>query len=395
MVEITAFYGTTWCSDCKRSKQFLGEHRIPYKWIDIEQDEEAARYVESVNYGKRKVPTIVFSDGSILVEPSNAELAEKLGLVQELGHDFHDVIIIGGGPAGLTAALYAAREGLDVVVVEKGAFGGQIGFTERLDNFPGFPEGISGNELAERFVKQVKRFGVELLGATEIVSVRHEPPYLIAMTSSGKELSAKAMVVATGSKYRTMNVPGEKELIGYKIHFCATCDGPFYRDKNVAVIGGGNSAFEESIFLARFANKVSIIGRTNEWTASAILQEKVAKDPKIETVPNKVVKEFKVGSGKTLEGIVVEDRVTGEVSTFTEFDGVFVFIGLKPNVTAVKDLVDPDGRGFIRTDGQLMTKTPGLFAAGDCRSGSTKQAASAAGEGATVALMVREYLKNH
>ncbi|MHA1910299.1 MAG: FAD-dependent oxidoreductase [Candidatus Kariarchaeaceae archaeon] len=393
MLKIISFFGTPWCSDCKRTKAFLGEHRIPYDWINIDDNEEAARVVEKINDGKRKVPTLVFSDDSVLVEPSNAELAEKLGLRTGLGHDFHDVIVIGGGPAGMMTALYCAREALDVVIIEKGAMGGQIGFTERLDNFPGFPEGIEGHELAERLTKQVIRFNAEMLKAVEIKTIRKENDYLVAITTTGEEITAKVIVVATGSMYKTLEIPGEQELIGYKVHFCATCDGPFYKGKEVVLIGGGNSAFEESIFLARFVEKVTIIGRSNKWKATQILQDKVAQEERIEIIPNKTIKEFLVGPKKTLEGIKMVDNETNEEELF-KTDGVFVFAGISPNNSLLEGLAEFDDRGFVKTYKTMMTQTVGLFAAGDLRSGSTKQAASAAGEGAAVALMVKAYLQD-
>ncbi len=393
MVEIEKFYGTSWCSDCKRAKQFLGEHRIPYNWIDIENNPDAAEFVMKINNGKRKVPTIVLSDGTVLVEPSNAELAEKLGLVSDLGHDFHDIVIVGGGPAGLTAALYNARDGYDVVVVERASLGGQAGFTERLDNYPGFPEGIAGAELARRIVKQTEQFGVEFLKATEVEKVFVENGILVAKSKSGKETSGKAMLIATGSRYRKLGVPGEDELIGYKIHFCATCDFIWYKNKEVIVVGGGNSAYEESLFLAQHLKKVTILVRSTP-KASPILQDKVDEKENIDVKLGFVVKEFKAGSKKTLEGVIIENRKTGEQETIHP-DGVFLFIGLTPNADIVKDLVDLDEGGFIITDGTLMTKTPGLFAAGDVRSGSTKQAVSAMGEGAAAALSMREYLRTH
>ena len=394
MLIITNFFGTNWCSDCKRSKAFLGEHRIFYNWVDIDQDEEAALKVEKINEGKRRIPTIEFSDGTYLTVPTNTQLAEKLGLVTEDVHDFHDVMVIGGGPTGLTCALYTSRERYSTLLVEKGALGGQVGFTERLDNYPGFPDGISGEELAKRIIKQADKFGVEFLKATEIVKVRSAKGCLIAKTSTGKEYDAKAIVIATGSKYRMLDIPGERDLLGYKVHFCATCDAPFYKDKEVMVIGGGNSAFEESIFIARFAKKVTIVGRSDRWKATTILQEKIAETPNIELISNKIAKEFLVGKGKSLQGAVFQDKKTGEDVTYHP-DGIFIFIGLEPNAALVKELVDFDDGGFIKTGYQMMTKTPGLFAAGDCRSGSTQQAASAAGEGAAVALMVREYLRNN
>jgi len=394
MVKITVFYGTAWCSDCKRSKTFLGEHRIPYKYVDIEEDEAAALKVEALNNGKRKVPTIVFDDGSFLVEPSNATLAAKLGLISKPKHNFHEVLIIGGGPAGLTCALYTAREGLHTALIEKGALGGQIGVTEKIDNFPGFPEGVAGEELARRIVQQVKKFGVEFITATEAIKVRREKACLVVETNFGDEFDAKAVVIATGSKYKRLEIPGERELLGFKIHFCSTCDGPFYKGKELVVIGGGNSAFEESLFLAKFASKVTIVGRSDTWKASAIVQEKVKQTKNIVLLNNKVAKEFLVGPKKTLKGVVFFDKKTNE-ELLLHPAGVFVFIGMEPNSALVKELVEVDAGGFIKTDNTLMTKTKGLFAAGDCRSGSIQQAASAAGEGVAVALMVRNFLQQH
>lgn len=392
MLKIKTFYGTGWCSDCKRSKQFLGEHRIGYDYIDIDENEDAALIVEKINEGKRRIPTFEFSDGTFLTVPSNAELADKLGLVSDDTHDYHDAIIIGGGPAGLTCGLYLAREAYETVIIEKGALGGQIGYTERLDNYPGFPEGISGEELAQRIMKQAERFNVEFLKATEIVKVTKEKSCLVAITSKGKEYDAKVIVIATGSKYRMLNVPGEQDLLGYKIHFCATCDAPFYKGKEVLVIGGGNSAFEETNFLARFASKVTIVGRSDKWKASAILQQKAVELLNVELLKNRVCKEFLVGKSKTLKGVKFHNRETGE-DEIIETDGVFVFIGLTPNSELVEGLVDYDEGGFIKTGANMMTKTVGLFAAGDCRSGSVQQAAAATGEGAAVALMVREFLQ--
>ena len=392
MVEIKTLYGTPWCSDCKRSKTFLGEQRISYDWVDIDKDEEAAKFVQSVNDGKRKVPTIVFSDDTILVEPSNAELAAKLGITKQLDHEFHDLVIIGGGPSGLTSALYSARDGLDVVILEKGALGGQAGYTQHIDNYPGFPDGIAGEELAKRVVEQCNRVGVELLEAVEVSHVKKEDDYLVAYTSDGSTHTAKAMILATGTKYRELGVPGERDLIGYKVHFCATCDFVWYRDQEVVVVGGGNSAFEESLFLARHLKKVTILVRS-EPKASRLLQEKVANTEKIEVIKNVGVEEFLIGDQKSLAGVRIKDRKTGEEKVLHP-QGVFLFIGLTPLADTVKDLVDFEG-GFVKTDATLMTKTPGLFASGDVRNGSTKQAVSAMGEGATAALMIREYLRTH
>ena len=383
-------YGATWCSDCKRAKKFLGEQRVHYDWVDVEQDADGLALVERVNNGKRIIPTIVFADESTLIEPSNAELAAKLGLQTRAKMDYYDLICIGGGPTSLTAALYAAREGLDVLVIEKSGLGGQAGVTERLDNFPGFPEGIGGAEFADRLTQQARRFGVEMLQAQEVTKLRAEAESRYVTTADGHEYGARAVLIATGSTYKRLGVPGEEELIGAGVHFCATCDGPFYKGKHVAVIGGGNSAGEESIFLTRFADKVSILVRGATMTASQIVINKIAENPKIEVRPNTEVAELH-GENK-LSGITIRDRATGATERLDPA-GVFVFIGLSPNSGWLPNSIKRDQYGFVETNATLETSVPGIFAAGDVRKGSTKQAASAAGEGATVALMVREYLK--
>lgn len=386
-------YSTFWCPDCKRVKKFFGEQRIPYVNIDIEQNAEAMAYVEKVNNGMRIIPTIVFPDGSILVEPSNAELAKKLGLQTRAPRQFYDVIVIGGGPAGLTAALYLARESKEVLVIEKASLGGQAGVTHILDNFPGFDEGISGAEFGDRLGRQARRFGAEILQANEVVNISSQGPYLCAITADQVEYGAKAILLASGARYRRLGIPGEDELIGTNVHFCATCDGAFYKGKKVLVIGGGNSGFEEGLFLTKFASQVDIVEFAPQVKASQLLQNKVAGKANMSVTVNHAVKEFKIKENR-LASVIVQDRATGELKEWY-YDGVFVFIGLSPNSDLVKDKVEIDPFGFVKTDSNLMTTLPGLFAAGDVRLGSTKQAASAAGEGATAALMIREYLKNH
>ena len=384
-------YGATWCSDCKRAKKFLGEQRVHYEWVDVEQNAEGLALVERMNNGKRIIPTIVFhDDNSSLVEPSNAELAAKLGLQTRAGCDYYDLICIGGGPASLTAALYAAREGLDVLVIEKSGLGGQAGVTERLDNFPGFPDGINGGEFADRLAQQARRFGVELLPAQEVTGLRAEEESKYVTTADGNEYGARAILIATGSTYRRLGVPGEDELIGAGVHFCATCDGPFYKGQPVVVIGGGNSAGEESLFLTRFADKVTILVRGPEMAASQIVVDKVNDSPKIEVRYNIEVVQLH-GDGQ-LSGLTIRDRLTGATETIHPA-GVFVFIGLSPNSDWLPPEIERDKTGFIITRLNLETSMPGVFAAGDVRLGSTKQAASATGEGATAALMIREYLK--
>jgi thioredoxin reductase (NADPH) len=390
--EIT-IYSTVWCPDCKRAKRFFGEHRIPYTNIDIEQDPQGMAYVEQVNHGMHIIPTIVFQDGSILAEPSNAQLAAKLGFNLRAKQDCYDVIIIGGGPTGLTSAFYLAREGADVLVIEKSGLGGQLSITQTLDNFPGFPDGISGAEFSDRLVEQARRFGVEILQAQEVTGFKMDGEYHCIDTADGAEYTTRALLFATGASYRRLGVKGEDELIGTNIHFCATCDGAFYKDKKVLVVGGGNSGFEEGLFLTRFASQVDIVDHSAEPKASKILVEKVAEMKNMSVTLNHDIREFRV-KDKHLDGILIEDRKSGEKKEW-HYDGVFVFIGLTPNSALLKGKVDQDRWGFIQTDATLMTSMPGVFAAGDVRAGSTKQAASAVGEGATAALTIRDYLRRH
>lgn len=389
--ETIVVYGTTWCPDCRRSKQFLGDQRVHYHWVDIERDPEAMAYVERVNQGKRIIPTIVFPDGSILVEPSNAELAEALGLSTEAERTFYDVIIVGAGPAGMTAAIYTAREGLDTLVIEKGAPGGQAGVTQIIDNYPGFDEGISGEEFSRRLVNQTQRFGAEILEAQEVVTVRTNGRYREVVTADGSCYGANAVLLATGAHYRRLDVPGEADLIGINVHFCATCDGAFYKDKEVLVIGGGNSAFEEGLFLTRFATQVTLMARSPEPKASRILQEKVGQREDMRVVTSREVQEFQVEDGQ-LSAVKVLVQDTGEAEEWHP-DGVFVFIGVLPNSDFLPPEIERDRFGFVLTDQSLQASVKGFFAAGDVRAGATAQAASAAGEGAAAALMMREYLE--
>jgi thioredoxin reductase (NADPH) len=386
--ETITLYGTGWCQDCKRSKQFFGEQRISYHYVDIDNDPGAIAFVEKTNNGFRSIPTIVFPDGTVLVEPSNAQLAEKLGMQTRAKRSFYDAIIIGGGPTGLTAATYLAREGVNALVIEKASMGGQVGITQTLDNFPGFDEGIPGAEFAARLTRQAQRFGAEILQAQNVVSIEQD---LCVHTGDGSEYGATVVLLATGARYRRLGIPGEEELIGANVHFCATCDGAFYRGKRLLVVGGGNSGFEEGLFLTKFASQVDIVEFLPQVKASKTLKDKVAEMANMSVTVNHAVKELRVKHNQ-LDAVLVEDRATGEQKEW-RYDGIFVFVGLSPNSDLVKGKAEVDQWGSVITDATLMTSVPGLFAAGDVRAGSTKQAASAAGEGATVALMIRQYLQ--
>ena len=385
-------YGATWCPDCRRAKKFLSEQRVPFEWHDIELEPDGVRIVEERNNGNHTIPTIVFEDDTHLAEPSNEELADKLGLTRKALRDYYDLIIIGGGPTGLTTAIYAARENIDTLILERSGLGGQAGVTERVDNYPGFPEGVGGAELAERFVQQARRYDVEMLQAVGVRTIKNEGDHKVIETRNGERYYAHAALIATGSSYRRTMVPGEDELIGAGIHFCATCDGPFYKGaKELLVIGGGNSGLEEGLFLTQFAEKVTIVEHNEKLRASKLLQEKVLGHKQMEVLTATRVAEFRANPNAKLGSVVLENRASNETFERTPA-GAFVFIGLDPNTQFLQGSVELTPQGFVQTDATMRTSVDGIFAAGDVRAGSTKQLASAVGEGAAAALAIRAYL---
>ena len=385
-------YGAPWCPDCKRSKKFLAAQRVDYRWVDVDQDEAGLRHIEKLQNGGRSIPTVEFADGTVLVEPSDEDLARKLGLDLEAALSFYDVAIVGGGPAGLSAAIYAAREGMETIVIEKSGLGGQAGITNQIDNYPGFPQGISGGDLADRFEQQARRYGVELLSAVGVASIHREGPDVRVDLNSGQRILAHAVLVVTGSTYRRLGVPGEDDLIGSSVHFCATCDGPFYKGaEELVVVGGGNSGFEEALFLTQFAKKVRIINRGTEPRASKLLQDKIANSPAIELTNDTEVVEL-TGANK-LEALTIRNRTTGAEETLHP-EGVFVFVGFDPNSEFLRGTVDVDAAGFVLAP-KFETSMEGVFAAGDVREGSHKQLAAAVGEGVGALLIIRAYLRRH
>ena len=391
MADITV-YGAPWCPDCRRAKKFLGEQRVPYEWVDIDDDAAGLATVERLQNGGRTIPTIVFEGGDHLVDPDNQALARRLGLTLDAKRGSYDLAIVGGGPAGLAAAIYAAREGIDAVVIERSALGGQAGVTERIDNYPGFPEGVGGGELADRFIEQARRYEVELLSALSVESLAPDGDDVCVRLGNGKEISAHAVLVATGSTYRRLGVPGEDDLIGAGVHFCATCDGPFYRGADeLLVVGGGNSAVEEGIFLSQFAKRVRIVERGAKLTASQLLQDRVLND-----------KRFLVQTDTTVTALAGKNRLEsvqlrgpGGEETATPA-AAFIFVGLDPNSGFLQSNgIDVDAAGFVCASNCFETSMPGVYVAGDVRAGSTKQLGAAVGDGIAALIAIRSYLQAH
>jgi len=310
----------------------------------------------------------------------------------ELSEDIlYDCIIIGGGPAGLTAGLYCARAKLNTLLLEKGTFGGQIAITDLVENYPGFPEGISGKELAQRFKTQAERFGLKI-ARKEAIKIEKEGKEILVHLRSGEVIRSKTLIIASGSNPRRLGVPGEEEFLNRGVSYCATCDGALFDGVPIAVVGGGDSATQEALFLTRFGSVVYLIHRRDKLRAQKHLQEKVLSHPKIKFVPDTVVEEIR---GKEfVEKLLLRNVKTGELSELP-VEGVFIFIGLEPNTGFLKGAVELDERGYIITDERLRTSLEGVFACGDCRSGATGQVAVAVGEGCIAAIEAEKYIENN
>ncbi len=300
-----------------------------------------------------------------------------------------DVLIIGGGPAGLAAALYAGRAQLKGLLFEKLSPGGQVLVTDFVENYPGFPKGLTGFELVDKMSQQAKKFGIDIRNG-EVSKINKEGDGFTVTFSSGEKAETRTVIVATGATHRKLGVKGERELAGRGVSYCATCDGPFFRDQEVAVVGGGDSAIQEAIFLTRFAKKIYVIHRRDELRAVKILQERAFSNPKIEFIWDSVIEEI-LGENQ-VEGIRIRHVKTGALSDLS-VQGVFVFIGIEPNTRLVKGLVALEERNFIKTDEWMRTSVKGIYAAGDCRSKPLLQIVTAVAEGATAAFAVQHDLE--
>jgi len=383
-------YGADWCPDCRKSKSFLNDNKVNYQFIDTEKNDWAIPIIKKLNNGKRRIPTILINDDIVLVEPENEELRKVLSLDVQKEEKIFDTIIIGGGAAGLTTSIYAQRDRFNTLILEKKTIGGNAFVTQKIENYPGFTT-ISGPALMSKMEEQARTYGATIKTGEDVIAIEKENDLFIIKTAS-KKFKGKSIVLSTGSTYRKLKIPGEAELIGSGVHFCATCDGAFYRDKDIIVIGGGNSALEEGIFLASFCRSVKIIHIMPEFTASETYVEKLSKIDNISTYMNKTSLEFVADSEGIFHGLKIQDNASNE-EELIQADGVFIFIGLIPNTKPFENIVDLNERGFIKTTGLAKTSLEGVFAAGDCREGAIAQVAAATGEGVLASYGIRDYLK--
>jgi thioredoxin reductase (NADPH) len=405
--------GTLWSPNCHRVKDFLARNRIPYQWLNIEEDGEARVLVEELNTDGAQLPVVFFPDGDVLVAPDNLALAEKCGLQTQATQPFYDVIIVGAGPAGLGAAVYGASEGLHTLMIDKEATGGQAGTSSRIENYLGFPKGLSGADLAQRATAQAKRLGAEILTAREVMGVRLEDPYRYVTLSDGTELGCRALVIATGVTVRQLDVPGIDALTGAGIYYgAALTEAANYRDQQVFVVGGANSAGQGAMFFSRYASKVSILVRSStlEKGMSQYLVDQIAGTENIEVLTHTEVVEA-IGNDR-LEAITVANKEKGETQTLPAA-AMFLFIGAVPHSEVVAGVVERNKAGFIITGPDLIrggrrpknwnlkrdpylleTSVPGIFAAGDIRQGAVRRVASAVGQGAIAISLVHQYLKS-
>ncbi len=404
--------GTLWSAKSYSVKDFLARNQVPYKWLDIERDGEAMELVNATSGGRPLLPMLFFPDGSVLTDPDIRSVAEKVGLRSPPLQPFYDLVIIGAGPAGLAAAVYGASEGLRTVVIEREAAGGQAGTSARIENYLGFPNGISGADLARRAMTQAKRLGAEILFARETAGLRVEDPYRIVTLDDGSELSCHALVIATGVKVRELDVPGLQPLVGASVYYgAALSEVIHYKDSRVFVVGGANSAGQGAVFLARYAREVTVLVRSDslQESMSRYLIDQIERTENITVATNTEV--TGVSGTDHLETVTLRHIGTGE-SEAAPADALFIFIGAVPCSQIAAGVVEVSDEGFILTGPDLIragrrpqgwrlkrdpflmeTSVPGIFAAGDVRHGVVRRVASAVGQGAVAVSFVHKYLE--
>jgi thioredoxin reductase (NADPH) len=384
--------GHRWSPEAHELKAFLARSRVGYRWLDVERDPEAGKYLGETRVRKDTLPIIILPDGTRLVRPAVRDLAERIGLDTEPDQPFYELLIVGGGPAGLSAAVYAASEGIRTIVVEQEVPGGQAGYSAKIENYPGFPEGLSGRDFAQRTVAQAERFGVEILSTRHVKSLTAKGRYREICLDDGTVVAAHAVLLATGVAFRWLEAPGCPDLVGRGVYYgAAIAEASECRDQRLYILGGGNSAGQATVLLAEYARQVTIVAPepSLEDTMSQYLLEQIGDLPNVETCPGHTI----VGAEgqKHLERLELQ-RTDGTERHKVAADGLFVFIGAEPRTQWLEGVVDRDEHGFILANERMETSVPGVFVAGDVRSGSVKRIASAVGEGAMAVQFIHGYL---
>jgi thioredoxin reductase (NADPH) len=406
--------GSRFSPDSRSLREFAARNRLPYRWIDLEEDEAAEALLNGLDVAPEETPVVIWRGNQVLRNPSNEELAQMIGLrARSVAEDVCDLLVVGAGPAGLAAAVYGASEGLGTVALDAVATGGQAGTSPRIENYLGFPSGISGAELADRAEIQAEKFGARISVPAEATALDERDGYYVVRFNDGSEATAKTVLITTGARYRKLDVPRLEELEGTCVDYAATMmEAHLCRGDPVAVVGGGNSAGQATLFLAQHTTKVTLLIRHEDLgrDMSRYLADRIERSPKVEVLRTTEVREL-VGD-RALEALVVENNQTGERRRI-EARELFVFIGAKPHTGWLGDKLALDDRGFVLTghaarpagngEGQdaehepylLETSLPGVFAAGDVRSGSIKRVASAVGEGAMAIRLVHARLQDY
>ncbi len=403
--------GTTLSPSSHAIRDFLSGNQVPYRWLDVDTDATARELAVAATAGALRLPVVFLPDGSTLVQPEARELAERIGMQTRARLPFYDLVIVGGGPAGLAAAVYAASEGLRTVLVERAAPGGQAGTSSRIENYLGFPGGLSGADLARRASAQARRFGAEILTTQEVVAVERDEPYQRVKLADGPDLSCYAVLFAPGMEVRPLDVPGVSELVGAGVYYgAALTEVATYRGADVLVVGGANSAGQGAMFFSRYARKVTMVVRGAGLSAmSQYLVDRIRDAVNVEVLTGTVVRGVR-GEGR-LEGVTLADVATGETREIPAA-AAFIFIGMAPRTEILAKLVARDAEGFVLTGRDVMdqgrrpkgwtvdrdpfpyeTSVPGVFAVGDARHGSGKRVAAAVGEGSASIAMIHAYLQ--
>ncbi|MEO6525766.1 MAG: FAD-dependent oxidoreductase [Gemmatimonadaceae bacterium] len=404
--------GSEWSPQSFEAKEFLSRNRVPYEWVDVDHDAPARALAESLAGDLTHLPVVIFTDGTHLVAPTMAHLASRAGMQTQASRPFYDVVVIGGGPAGLANAVYAASEGLRTVLVESHAAGGQAGTSSLIENYLGFPAGVTGADLAQRATAQARRFGAELLTGQEVVALRREDPYRVVVLADGSELTAYSVVITTGMSARTLEAPGVEALQGVGVYYgAAMTEAARCRGKEICVVGGANSAGQGALFFSRYARKVSMLIRAGDLQPmmSRYLVDRIRATENIDVLYGVQVEE--AHGTHALEAVTVRVADTNECRTIPS-SAMFIFIGVQPHTDAFAGMIERDESGFVITGADLPkehgrprgwalerepfmfeTNVPGVFAAGDVRANANRRVAAAVGEGSAAIYSVHRYLR--